>query len=384
MIDGAFINVMDYGASNDNTDATGTASAIQAAITAASSQGKVLYFPSGTYAFNSKLVFTCAVEGEKFPNVILKASGSALSTTDYAVHVGSETGVSRRMSFNNMVVEGDNGTSAENQGLIFNSQWFSNHKKIWVRAFYGNAITINQESYWNIFEDIMANFDGNGGPWVSPNRGIYCKGASGYGVTQSTFINIKANGRTYGMEMDYADQLQIVNFDGQDSGYAALGISSTSTNINVLSLYAEGCGVATVYNDGVSTMITGISDTSTPTLFDGAVTPIYMRRIGGFNEKILLRKKDNTMNYAFVIDDSSETLQLNCSRSGAAIRNVKLQSDVTFSVNGTASIITSGSTSPEGVITASVGSLYMRTGGGAGTSFYVKESGSGNTGWVAK
>lgn len=45
----------------------------------------------------------------------------------------------------------------------------------------------------------------------------------------------------------------------------------------------------------------------------------------------------------------------------------------------------SGSGSPEGVISAPVGSTYHRTDGGAGTSFYVKESGgTGNTGWVAK
>jgi hypothetical protein len=43
-----------------------------------------------------------------------------------------------------------------------------------------------------------------------------------------------------------------------------------------------------------------------------------------------------------------------------------------------------GSGSPEGAVTAPIGSLYGRTDGGAGTSFYVKESGSGNTGWAAK
>lgn len=43
-----------------------------------------------------------------------------------------------------------------------------------------------------------------------------------------------------------------------------------------------------------------------------------------------------------------------------------------------------GSGSPEGVVTAPVGSDYRRTDGGAGTSHYFKESGSGNTGWVAK
>jgi hypothetical protein len=45
---------------------------------------------------------------------------------------------------------------------------------------------------------------------------------------------------------------------------------------------------------------------------------------------------------------------------------------------------TSGSGSPEGVVTAPVGSLYSRTDGGAGTSLYVKESGAGNTGWIGK
>jgi len=50
---------------------------------------------------------------------------------------------------------------------------------------------------------------------------------------------------------------------------------------------------------------------------------------------------------------------------------------------GTPSIY-SGSGTPESSQTAVVGSLYMRSDGGASTSLYVKESGSGNTGWVAK
>ena len=44
----------------------------------------------------------------------------------------------------------------------------------------------------------------------------------------------------------------------------------------------------------------------------------------------------------------------------------------------------SGAGSPEGAVAAVVGSIYSRTDGGAGTSFYVKESGTGNTGWAAK
>jgi hypothetical protein len=43
-----------------------------------------------------------------------------------------------------------------------------------------------------------------------------------------------------------------------------------------------------------------------------------------------------------------------------------------------------GAGSPEGVVTAPIGAVYHRTDGGLMSSFYVKESGTGNTGWVGK
>jgi hypothetical protein len=46
--------------------------------------------------------------------------------------------------------------------------------------------------------------------------------------------------------------------------------------------------------------------------------------------------------------------------------------------------ITAGANTPEGAVTAPVGSLFLRTNGGTSTTLYVKQSGSGNTGWVAK
>lgn len=46
--------------------------------------------------------------------------------------------------------------------------------------------------------------------------------------------------------------------------------------------------------------------------------------------------------------------------------------------------ISAGTGSPEGVRSAVVGSIWIRTNGGASTTLYVKESGTGNTGWVAK
>lgn len=49
----------------------------------------------------------------------------------------------------------------------------------------------------------------------------------------------------------------------------------------------------------------------------------------------------------------------------------------------TSTTIAFASGSPEGVLTGAVGKLYRRTNGAASTTLYVKESGTGNTGWKA-
>lgn len=43
-----------------------------------------------------------------------------------------------------------------------------------------------------------------------------------------------------------------------------------------------------------------------------------------------------------------------------------------------------GNGSPESVVTSAVGTMYLRLDGGASTTLYIKESGTGPTGWVAK
>lgn len=52
--------------------------------------------------------------------------------------------------------------------------------------------------------------------------------------------------------------------------------------------------------------------------------------------------------------------------------------------SGVTAAIYGGAGSPEGVVAAPAGSLYLNTSGGAGTSLWVKQSGAGNTGWVGK
>jgi hypothetical protein len=56
-----------------------------------------------------------------------------------------------------------------------------------------------------------------------------------------------------------------------------------------------------------------------------------------------------------------------------------------FKKNSDATVvgIIKGTGDPEGVITANAGSIFLRTDGSALSTFYVKQSGAGNTGWAA-
>lgn len=49
----------------------------------------------------------------------------------------------------------------------------------------------------------------------------------------------------------------------------------------------------------------------------------------------------------------------------------------------TSNLIFSGTATPEGAVTAPVGSIFLRTDGAAGTTLYTKQTGAGNTGWFA-
>ena len=72
-------------------------------------------------------------------------------------------------------------------------------------------------------------------------------------------------------------------------------------------------------------------------------------------------------------------------RDSTQVGSISVTSTATaYHTNNNNVFWTSGSGTPEGSVTASVGSLYTRTDGSASTTLYVKESGVGNTGWVAK
>ncbi len=84
--------------------------------------------------------------------------------------------------------------------------------------------------------------------------------------------------------------------------------------------------------------------------------------------------------------DGTADQDVNFVRSGTATVQVEtgtlaLNNRAVIGALSTSAKLLTGTASPEGVETAPVGSLFSRADGSAGTSLYLKESGSGNTGW---
>jgi hypothetical protein len=110
---------------------------------------------------------------------------------------------------------------------------------------------------------------------------------------------------------------------------------------------------------------------------------------GNGNGVLRLRSTASSAARTLACEDSGGTARAYIQGDGFIFSNDRgyFQNGVRFSTtSGTFNDfgIYVGSGSPEGVVTADPGSLYLNKSGGTGTSLYVKQSGGSNTGWVAK
>lgn len=155
--------------------------------------------------------------------------------------------------------------------------------------------------------------------------------------------------------------------------------------------YLTGTNAWTVY-DGSAWTVRFVWGTGSP---EGAVTAtvgaLFMRTDGGVGSVLYVKEagSGNTgwrvMSAAFGIyaDATARDAVITAPTEGQ--QAYLTGSNAITYYDGSAWVIRDvwGAGSPEGVVTATVGAVYRRTDGGTGTTLYVKESGSGNTGWAA-
>jgi hypothetical protein len=120
-----------------------------------------------------------------------------------------------------------------------------------------------------------------------------------------------------------------------------------------------------------STSLRVLSDATTPFSIEDSDATMRVRFSGSSNRIVLANGTDIV---AFSDNESTQKLNID-----GATGDIDTEGKITLGSAGVQ--ILTGTGDPEGVHTAVVGSLFLRTDGGSATTLYVKETGSSNTGW---
>ena len=174
---------------------------------------------------------------------------------------------------------------------------------------------------------------------------VFAVGGGQSGVTNNGFVIRNVTDNTFPLVIS-------------DAGASVFASSVTAPTVNV------GSGL-TIYSDGNTSRI---AETGTGDLL-----------IQGTN--LTLADTTTGENFLTAISNGAVKLFYNGSpRLETSASGLTVTGDIEINQGPS---IKSGTNSPEASVTAPIGSLFLRTNGGAGSTLYVKESGSGNLGWAA-
>jgi hypothetical protein len=494
MIDGATVNVLDYGA--DPTDINDSAAAINAAITAAAANNiDSVYLPAGTYK--------CASTITLLDNITLFGEGKA-SALHFLPSGGGQTAgitVANKTNFQikNLRVYGNSTASVDltwairiygsNNGIVSNCFIDTAFLGVFVgdvSITQSNKILITNNTISNIGLngigvntfgskiDILGNSiyqSGTLSSLVSVGSGIEFRSATNSVIGSNNLDELQygAAGACDGIRLEYGtpepsnpsgQQVQNVsvvnNVISNFSGFGIRGQMILNCSITGNSFYSSNAthevglvllgddtnSVTSSYNtvsgntffvQGVVSSVEGIrlqGDTTQKVIFNN----INGNTFQGYRNGISFSNADNNSASNNVISNSSShgiahisgssnlisgNVSTNNTDSGIEIlagSNIVInmnncnnnsaygivlapgasncfvnwnitQNNTTanYANNGGTAISTSfGTGTPEASVTASVGSQFLRTNGGGSTTLYIKESGTGNTGWVGK
>ena len=174
------------------------------------------------------------------------------------------------------------------------------------------------------------------------------------------------------------------------------GVSGPGSSTDNALVRWDGTGGDTVQNSGVTVDDSGNLTAAANVTADSA-GHAYLNAdaaSGGYVSGVRFQENGSTFWFAEKLtsgssrnfriqNDSSQGMTLAYSGGAATFTSdVTVGGDIELGSGGPT--ITTGTGSPESAVSAPVGSLYTRTDGSTSTTLYVKESGTGNTGWVAK
>jgi hypothetical protein len=391
-------DVMRYGATGDGVtdDSTG----IQAAIDAAEAAGGgIVYLPTGTYiAENLTLKTTVHLLGAGIEATVVKLKAGStdpvFSGDDFGSlwNTNSTAGI-HSWSIRDLTIDGNKANAAGGGRGIEVYGYGYELNRIVIRDCASDGL----HSLWsddagapgpNSMEARLVNVEIHecddygiywGGPHDSVWHGVIVweNGVDGVVVKTNGNSLVATGCHSWGAAQNYAWNIQ-------GSNVHLIGCTAEGAITEQIIVTANDCHIAggTIFAAG------------------GGATGIHLHTVAGCQiHTHVLNCTSGAIK--FTADGGSHLIDiLSYQASGAAISGtpsatnemrvsvkgggtgsqVRHNGGLIFMGEGDVSIRT-GSGAPENNVTAAVGSLYLRTDGGAGTTLYVKESGTGNTGW---
>jgi hypothetical protein len=403
MTTGAPVNVLDYGA-----DPTGVASS-SAAIQSAVDTGKAVYIPEGTYKITATInvpLYSMITGAGQTVSIL---DGTTLADADAIFFL---TGGDQRATIDQLQFKGQ-ASGSKSIGVKVTNGYSVSYTNLWfVNLSYGLLLDeagscISQN---NTFKNCLFGAKCTGGSGytfsfnnfneetstgiqvgISPTTGFptgivvsQCLFTSNIGIEVPTAVGV------YGGHSFSADNCYFEGSGGTICKPFQIGTDPTGTGsyLNMASVtncrLALSASLPSTYQNcskmQFSGNIVGPSFTISSTvlslvlgsnLFVGTLTNNAFRYVDldTLTTQFLIDRLLPTLdNYQFLGDPSKRW------------KDIYLTGNVVLG----ACSMTSGINSPEGVLTAPQGSLFLRTNGGANTTLYIKESGTGNTGWIPK
>ncbi len=173
-----------------------------------------------------------------------------------------------------------------------------------------------------------------------------------------------------------AQTLRVYNTytDASNNEYIRTGYAS-----NIAYVHSTANGTGTIRN---MRLIAGLPDTSSGAYIDLSPTGAIQFARSGVADRWAI---DVNGHFVASSDNTYDIGASGATRPRSVFVGTSIIAPQIYAgVSGNACVIRSGAGSPESAVTGNVCDLYLRTDGGASTTMYIKESGTGNTGWVAK
>lgn len=386
--DNELLNVRDFGAAGDGT--TDDAAAINRAVTMASGRGGIVWFPGGTYITSQTIDIPAGVSlggvGSKSVTISYTGGGVAVEATLGGSYTGDQwiSGVSVT------------GTSAGDVGIRVGDTWGFSIRDVSVRGFTtGIGIQLYNDAYWTEGTHIENCRLENNSVGIGFTRSA-ASGFDSFGYTRitSTGINVPDGGT--GLRL--GDSL-IASAHSVYNCFFELNIWLDDNSFGIAfdgDTAGEGNWLLATMEKETGATGTSIWGDTQPLywLYKGSVYSVDIDDVAqGGSQKVGQNHFKPT-----ATDEPGLQIQALGSQSAELIRLMDSSENKNIRLYGNGDVVggryyigtnagvfwDSGAGTPEGAVTAPVGSLFTRTDGGATTTLYVKTSGTGNTGWTAK